>query len=100
MATDHEETHPSLGSVGSAALGAAGEAAAFFAGAPIAGAADAAIGLGEVVTDREAKLEEAITGRHEPAAPEIDSPARARRPLLWIVLAVLVVAALIWLSRT
>ena len=92
--------HPALGSAANAVLGAAGEAAAFLAGAPIAGAADAAIGLGEVVSDREAKLEEAITGRHAPAAPDIDAPARTQSPLLWVVLAVLAVAALIWLFKT
>ncbi len=95
MATDNEETHPALGAAGSAALGAVGEAAAFFAGAPIAGAADGAIELGDAVAQREAKLEEAISGRHELAGP-----ARARRPLLWVVLVVLVVAGLIWLIRS
>ena len=97
--TDRTTAHPGLGSAAHAALGAAGEAAAFFAGAPIAGAADAAIGLGEVVTDREAKLEEAITGRHAPADPQNGSPTRARNPLLWVVLAMLVVAVLVWLFR-
>jgi len=100
MATDKEEPHSSLGAAGHAALGAVGEAAAFFAGAPIAGAADAAIGLGDAVSDREAKLEEAISGRHEPAVVDIDEAARAGRPVLWVVLAVLAVAVLIWLFRS
>ena len=95
---DNEQ--PSAHPARNAALGAAGEAAAFFAGAPIAGAADAAIGLGDVVTDREAKLEEALTGRHEPEAAEPDAPTQARSPLLWVVLAVLVIAGLVWLFRS
>jgi hypothetical protein len=99
MATDKEEPHSSLGAAGHAALGAAGEAAAYFAGAPIAGAADAAIGLGDAVSEREAKLEEAITGRHEPEVADIDEPARASRPLLWVVLAVLAGLVLVWLFR-
>ncbi len=94
MATDNEATHPSLGSAGSAALAAAGEAAAFIAGAPIAGAADSAIVLGDAVAEREAKIEEAITGRHEVAPP-----ARTKRLLLWLVLAAIVIAAVIWLLR-
>jgi hypothetical protein len=95
MATDDAADHPASGSTGSRVLGAAGEAAAFIAGAPIAGAADAAIVLGDVVAEREAELEEAITGRHEPGPP----PARAKRPLLWLVLAALLIAVLIWLFR-
>ena len=100
MATDKEEPHSSLGAAGHAALGAAGEAAAFFAGAPIAGAAEAAIGLGDAAADREARLEEAISGRHQPESAAIDEPARANRPLLWVVLAVLAVVMLIWLVRS
>jgi hypothetical protein len=90
MATDKEGTHSSLGSAGNAALGAAGEAAAFLAGAPIAGAADSTIVLGEVVAEREAMLEEAITGKQ---APEAASGARSR--WLWVVIAGVVGA--IWL---
>jgi hypothetical protein len=90
MATDNSETHPSLGSAGSAALGAVGEAAAFIAGAPIAGAADSAIVLGDVVAEREAKLEEAITGRHAPGAAR-GSGSR----WTWLVIAAVVVV--IWL---
>jgi len=100
MATDKDEPHSSMGKAGHAALGAAGEAAAFFAGAPIAGAAEAAIGLGDAVSDREAKLEEAISGRHEPVVADIDARARASRPLLWVVLAVLAVIVLAWLFRS
>jgi len=91
MATDNAETHPSLGSVGSAALGAAGEAAAFLAGAPIAGAADAAIELGESVAEREEKLEEAMVGR-----PPLGATRGARSRWTWLVIAVVVLA--IWLG--
>ncbi len=94
MATDDSADLPAHGSTGSRVLGAAGEAAAFIAGAPIAGAADSAIVLGDVVAEREAELEEAITGRHERAPT-----ARPKRPLLWIILAALAIAALIWIFR-
>jgi hypothetical protein len=94
MPTEDPNDNPSHGSTGAKVLGAAGEAAAFIAGAPIAGAADSAIVLGDVVAEREAELEEAITGRHERAPT-----ARPKRPLLWLVLAALVIAALIWLLR-
>ncbi len=91
MATDNEDTHSSLGSVGSAAFGAAGEAAAFFAGAPIAGAADASIELGESVAGREARLEEAIAGKHAPGQAR-----GSRSRWTWLVIAVVVIA--IWLA--
>src|ERR1700709_2133145 len=82
MATENSETHPSLGSVGSAALGAAGEAAAFITGAPIAGAADSAIVLGESVAEREERLEDAVTGGH---APGVARSSRSR--WIWLVIA-------------
>ncbi len=87
MATENSNDHPSLGSTASAVLGAAGEAAAFIAGAPIAGAADSAIVLGESVAEREERLEEAITGRHP---PKIARGAGSR--WLWLAIAVIVIA--------
>ncbi len=91
MTTEDEAVQPETGSPGHAVLGAAGEAVAFFAGAPIAGAADAAAGLGDVVADREARLEEAITRRHAP-----DVPARRSLLWMWLVLLVLIVAGLVF----
>ena len=87
MITPDDEPHPPLSSSGNAVLGAAGEAAAFLAGAPIAGAGDAAVGLGEVAAGREAQLETAVTGQ----------PVTPARPWIWLVLgAVVVITALGW----
>lgn len=88
MATNDDETHPLLGATASAALGAAGEAAAFIAGAPIAGTADSTIGLSEAVATREAKIEEEISG--VPGNP-------ATRRWIWLAIAVVVVVVVIGL---
>lgn len=100
MAKDNPETH-SLGSAANAALGAAGEAAAFIAGAPISGAAEAAIELGEVVAGREAQLEQAIIGRHGTDRTGTDRPgprAASGWRSQWAWLAIGFVAAAICLA--
>ena len=92
MTIEEDEPHPAPGSAGHTALAAAGEAVAFFAGAPIAGAGDAAAGLGDIVAEREAGIEDAIARRHAP-----DMPGVKRTPWIWLLIAGLVViAALVW----